>query len=817
MSDSDNSNSESTSPEYTGSNIKVLEGLEAVRKRPAMYIGDTGENGFHHLVYEVVDNSIDEALAGYCTEVFVYIHMDNSLTVRDNGRGIPVEIHETEGIPAVEVVMTKLHAGGKFDKDTYKVSGGLHGVGVSCVNALSKWLEVKIKRDSGIFTMRFERGDRARELAKIGTCDPTDRGTEVSFLADPEIFEVSVYKWDILARRLRELAFLNAGLIIHLADERPETGVRKERFEYKEGLIEFLRHLNEGKETIADPIYINTEKDGISAELCIQYNDSFQENIYSYANNINTREGGTHLSGLQAALTRTLNSYMKNIPALKNEKALTGSDVREGLSCVISVKIPEPQFEGQTKTKLGNSEVRGIVENIVNENLSAYLEEHPQEARQILNKTLLAARAREAAKKARELTQRKGALDSMTLPGKLSDCSEKDPAKCELYIVEGDSAGGSAKQGRDSSFQAILPLRGKLINVEKARLDKLLNNKEIQAMIAAVGTGIGSEDFDIEKARYHRIILMTDADVDGSHICTLLLTFFFRHMKHMIEAGYIYIAKPPLYKVTRRKKVQYVENDAQLDKYLIDLAVEDLNITRLGDSGGEVPAEAVKDLIRIVGRIKTLAASLTRYGIVVEDYLGRLKDGELPSYRIQVRRHDGTLEEFYAYNESESAEITARIDAELRVDEEKVESETAEGEEGEAVEETVELHHQIDITHIHEASAFKEITAELESHEIKLMQTFEGEEAIYEISAGNNEPEAVTSLNALYEKVKENGRKGNEISRYKGLGEMDADQLWETTMDPTRRKMLKVTMDDAFEAERIFTLLMGDEVEPRRQ
>ena len=564
MSDSDNSNSESTSPEYTGSNIKVLEGLEAVRKRPAMYIGDTGENGFHHLVYEVVDNSIDEALAGYCTEVFVYIHMDNSLTVRDNGRGIPVEIHETEGIPAVEVVMTKLHAGGKFDKDTYKVSGGLHGVGVSCVNALSKWLEVKIKRDSGIFTMRCERGDRARELAKIGTCDPTDRGTEVSFLADPEIFEVSVYKWDILARRLRELAFLNAGLIIHLADERPETGVRKERFEYKEGLIEFLRHLNEGKETIADPIYINTEKDGISAELCIQYNDSFQENIYSYANNINTREGGTHLSGLQAALTRTLNSYMKNIPALKNEKALTGSDVREGLSCVISVKIPEPQFEGQTKTKLGNSEVRGIVENIVNENLSAYLEEHPQEARQILNKTLLAARAREAAKKARELTQRKGALDSMTLPGKLSDCSEKDPAKCELYIVEGDSAGGSAKQGRDSSFQAILPLRGKLINVEKARLDKLLNNKEIQAMIAAVGTGIGSEDFDIEKARYHRIILMTDADVDGSHICTLLLTFFFRHMKHMIEAGYIYIAKPPLYKVTRRKKVQYVENDSQL-------------------------------------------------------------------------------------------------------------------------------------------------------------------------------------------------------------------------------------------------------------
>ncbi|MGE4565529.1 MAG: DNA gyrase subunit B, partial [Victivallaceae bacterium] len=521
--------------EYSASKITVLEGLEAVRMRPSMYIGDTGSRGLHHLVYEVVDNSIDEALAGYASHIEVLIHADNSITVVDDGRGIPVDLHEGEGKPAVEVVLTILHAGGKFDHNAYKVSGGLHGVGVSCVNALSTRLEVEVWRDGGAHLIGFERGNTVRPLRRIGDTDR--RGTRVTFLPDDTIFSETVYVWDILSNRLRELAFLNRGITISLTDERPnENGAtRSETFHYDGGISEFVTHLNANKVVMhPDVIYFHRERDGIDVEMAMQYNDGFNENIFSYTNNINTIEGGTHLVGFQTALTRTINNYAK--AQLKNDKAMTGSDTREGLSAVISVKVPDPQFEGQTKTKLGNSNVRGIVESVINDELAAYLEEHPATAKEVILKAMTASRAREAARKARELVQRKGALDGFSLPGKLSDCSSRDPAQCELYIVEGDSAGGSAKQGRDSSFQAILPIRGKLLNVEKARLDKVLENKEIQGLVAAIGCGIGDEDFEIAKARYHRIVIMTDADVDGSHIRTLLLTFFYRQMKPLIEA-----------------------------------------------------------------------------------------------------------------------------------------------------------------------------------------------------------------------------------------------------------------------------------------
>ena len=525
--------------EYSADQITVLEGLEAVRLRPSMYIGDTSQRGLHHLVYEVVDNSIDEALAGHASEIKVIIHQDNSITVQDDGRGIPVDMHEGEGKPAVEVVMTVLHAGGKFDHSSYKVSGGLHGVGVSCVNALSKWLDVEVARDGAAYHMRFERGDTKKELTKL--YDTDKQGTKVSFLADPEIFSESVYVWDILAKRLRELAFLNRGITISLTDERTDENesIRKEIFHYEGGICEFVSMLNENKQVLSkEVIYMTKVKNNIEVELGMQYNDGFSENIYSYTNNINTIEGGTHLTGFQTALTRTVNAYAKNNKMLKNDKPMSGNDTREGLTAVISVKVPDPQFEGQTKTKLGNSDVRGIVESIVNEGLGEFLEENPAIAREVINKAMTAARAREAARKARELVQRKGALDGFSLPGKLADCSSREPEKSELYIVEGDSAGGSAKQGRDSSFQAILPIRGKLLNVEKARLDKILQNKEIQSLVAAVGCGIG-EDFDVIKARYHRVVIMTDADVDGSHIRTLLLTFFYRQMKPIIESGYV--------------------------------------------------------------------------------------------------------------------------------------------------------------------------------------------------------------------------------------------------------------------------------------
>ncbi|MBT1278701.1 DNA topoisomerase (ATP-hydrolyzing) subunit B [Thermoanaerobacter sp. CM-CNRG TB177] len=613
---------------YTASQIQILEGLEAVRKRPGMYIGSTGSRGLHHLVYEVVDNSIDEALAGYCKNIVVTIHKDNSITVEDDGRGIPTDVHPKVGKPAVEVALTMLHAGGKFNNDAYKVSGGLHGVGVSVVNALSEKLEVIVKQHGKIYRQIYERGVPKTDLEVIGETEET--GTTITFKPDKEIFEEIVFDYEVLAQRLRELAFLNKGINIKLIDERDG---KEEVFNYEGGIISFVKYLNRNKEVLHDePIYMEAKNTEYEVEVCMQYNDSYNENIFSFANNIDTREGGTHLVGFKAALTKVINDYARKYGIIKdNERNLQGEDVREGLTAIVSVKLKNPQFEGQTKTKLGNSEMRSIVENVVTEKLSAFLEENPSVAKIIVEKATQAARAREAARKARELTRRKSALENTTLPGKLADCSEKDPSKCELFLVEGDSAGGSAKSGRNSRFQAILPLRGKILNVEKARLDKILSNEEIRAMITALGTGIGDE-FDISKLRYHKVVIMTDADVDGSHIRTLLLTFFYRFMRPLIENGNVYIAQPPLYKITKGKKVYYAYSDRELDKILNEI-----------------------------------------------------------------------------------------------------------------------------------------------------------------------------------------GRENYTVQRYKGLGEMNADQLWDTTMDPEKRTILKVTLEDAIAADEIFTILMGDKVEPRRE
>ncbi|NOY75275.1 MAG: DNA topoisomerase (ATP-hydrolyzing) subunit B [Kiritimatiellaeota bacterium] len=799
---------------YNADGITVLEGLEAVRMRPSMYIGDTGQRGFHHLVYEVVDNSIDETLAGFASTIDVTVHVDNSVTVGDDGRGIPVDMHEGEGKPAVEVVMTVLHAGGKFDHNAYKVSGGLHGVGVSCVNALSEWLEVEVHRDGAAHHMRFERGDVASSLVKVRPV--SDTGTLVTFKPDPDIFSVSDFTWDILANRLRELAFLNKGVTITLTDER-EDPPRSEIFHYEGGISEFVQHLNLNKQPLnPEVIYLNKEKDGVEVELAMQYNDSFAETIYSYANNINTIEGGTHLTGFQTALTRTINAYAKAHNMLKNEKGITGNDAREGLAAVLSVKIPDPQFEGQTKTKLGNGEIRGIVESVVNEGLGAFLEETPATAKEVINKALTAARAREAAKKARDLVQRKGALEGFALPGKLSDCSENDPSKCEIYIVEGDSAGGSAKQGRDSSFQAILPIRGKLLNVEKARLDKILQNKEIQSLIAAVGCGVGQDEFDVTKARYHRIVIMTDADVDGSHIRTLILTFFFRQMKPLIEHGYVYIAKPPLFKVRRRKKERYIDTEDQLDDYLIELGCDDISVKRLPDS--ELNLDELKASLELVNNARHIGVGLERHGIEPSKYiLLRDDEGHFPTAKITVRELDGTLTEIYTYSDLEEAEAIEA--AEKRLDKN---SETAEvsAEIAESTEPMrTEMNSAIDVMTIHEAKACEELAENLKKHGLDVSNLYGGDKELFSISTSSDDDDdakTAGSLYSLFDEIKKIGRQGLQIQRYKGLGEMNAEQLWETTMEPANRKMIQVSMDDAFQAERMFSLLMGDDVEPRR-
>ena len=802
--------------QYTASKITVLEGLEAVRKRPSMYIGDTGERGLHHLVYEAVDNSIDEALAGYATHVEVTIRPDNSIRVSDDGRGIPVDMHE-EGKPAVEVVMTILHAGGKFDHNAYKVSGGLHGVGISCVNALSKWMKVEVHRGGKAYEIGFERGNTVEPLKELGPV--SDCGTTVTFKPDEEIFSTTVYKWDILKNRLRELAFLNSGVRITLTDER-EGQQNKEAFHYEGGISEFVTMLNKDKQALYPVIYMHKAKDGLDVEVAMQYNNGFSETIYSYANNINTFEGGTHLTGFQSALTRVINAYGKSANLLKGDKSMSGVDTREGLTAVVSVKVPDPQFEGQTKTKLGNNEVKGIVDSVVNEALSTFLEENPQTARDIVGKAIVASNAREAARKARELIQRKGALEGFSLPGKLADCSSKDPSICELYIVEGDSAGGSAKQGRDSKFQAILPIRGKLLNVEKTRKDKMLENKEIQSMIAAIGCGL-DDNFDISKLRYNRVVIMTDADVDGSHIRTLLLTFFYRQMPDLIKTGHVYIAKPPLFKVKRKNDEQYIETEEQLDAYLFNIGSSDIEVYRT--DGSMLTPEQVKQITGFIARAHHLSEALQRHGLATEYYFSLAKDMKFPVARIMVRETDGRMTEQFVYTEEEKKQYVEEAIQRLpkyTPEQEAAKSETitvpgesVDDDEAGVLQQT--FHPSIDVTEIFESSDCEALYRDIADAGYNPENLFQEADDLFRVVESDKQ-QKIRSLKGLAEEVKRNGRQGLAINRYKGLGEMNHDQLWDTTMDPEKRKMIQVKMEDAVEADRMFTLLMGDSVEPRR-
>ena len=781
---------------YDGSKIQVLEGLEAVRKRPAMYIGDTFQRGLHHCVYEVVDNSIDEALAGFCTRIEVELAADGSVSVTDNGRGIPVDPHPKLKKPAVEVALTVLHAGGKFDHGSYKVSGGLHGVGVSCVNALSEWMEVEVRRDGKIYRMRFERGVTKSPLEIIGSC--TDRGTKVTWYPDDEIFTTIEFSWDILAARLRELAFLNKGIEIIFRQEHHDGTVRAETFRYDGGIREFILHLNKNKIVLhPDPICFEKEQDGVAAEIAMQYNDGYAESVLSYANNINTIEGGTHLSGFRSALTRVVNTYGRANKILKEEDTMSGEDIREGLVAVVSVKVPDPQFEGQTKTKLGNSEVEGIVSSIVNESLATFFEENPAVARKVVEKGVLAARAREAARKARDLTRRKGALDSGSLPGKLADCSERDPALCELFLVEGDSAGGSAKQGRDRKFQAILPLRGKILNVEKARLDKMLNNQEIRTMITAIGAGIGHDEFDIEKARYHKIIIMTDADVDGSHIRTLLLTFFYRQMPQLIERGFVYIAQPPLYKIKRKKQERYIDNDRHLTRVLIELGIEDVRMLNL-DGSPALEDGRMAEVLKVLEEIEHVAEALARKSVDFDEYVKRYDaaNNRLPLYRVRVIPPGGDVENqeiHLAFTDEEMRKI--REDAERRM-----------GPLDPA---------QFKWDELHQAPGLVKQFAQLKARGFGIGTLLRNGAPIYEAEVDDKRV-PLYALGDLLNLVREVGRRGLSIQRYKGLGEMNPEQLWETTLEPSKRKLLQVNLDDAVRADQTFTILMGDEVEPRR-
>lgn len=788
---------------YDATNITVLEGIDAVRKRPAMYIGDTSVRGLHHCVYEVVDNSIDEALAGYCNLVQVTINADGSVSVTDNGRGIPVDMHATEKKPAVEVVLTTLHAGGKFDSDSYKVSGGLHGVGVSCVNALSEWLEVEIRRDGQVYHQRYEKGVPVSKLETIGSTKGT--GTKVTFFPDKTIFSVSVFQWDILANRLRELAFLNKGVKIEFLQE---DNNHSEVFQFEGGIVEFIHHLNRNKTPMHPKVVsVEKEKDGVQVEIAMQYTDAYTETISSYCNNINTIEGGTHLSGFRSALTRSINTYSKSNKLLKDDDGMSGEDIREGLTAIVSVKIRDPQFEGQTKTKLGNSEVQGIVESIVNEELGNYLEENPGTARAIVEKALLAARARAAARKARDLTRRKGALDSASLPGKLADCSEKNPADCEIFIVEGDSAGGSAKQGRNRKIQAILPLRGKVLNVEKARLDKILNNREIRTLVTAIGAGIGQDEFDIEKVRYHKIIIMTDADVDGAHIRTLLLTFFYRQMPHLIEKGYVYLAQPPLYKITRKKREEYVESDEQLSSMLMDLGIEELSIVFDNDKEPMGKIE-LQQLMGILSQMDQIISSLKRKNIDTLEYIQKKnpESGRFPKYLVEFASGD-LVEKHYLYTDAELIEVRETIENRIgrQID-------IADGSNEKKFDEP-----EFEWTEIYSAESLSKLAVALEAAGFTVDQYNGSEKPICHAQEGiEGVKTPVYSLPELLGIVRQLGRKGMNIQRYKGLGEMNPEQLFETTMDPQKRRLLRVVQEDAIKADEIFTLLMGEEVEPRR-
>ena len=805
--------------QYDASAITVLEGLQAVRERPGMYIGDTSSSGLHHLVYEVVDNSIDEAMAGHCSQIGVTIHKDNSVTVEDDGRGIPVGIHAQESkkrghdISALEVVLTVLHAGGKFSKETYKVSGGLHGVGVSCVNALSKRFNVQVFKDANIYQMEFERGKPVCPIKIIGSTDK--RGTQITFWPDTQIFASVEFDADILSRRLRELAFLNRGIDIRFKDERdaerPAT-----QFCYEGGIVSFVSYLNENKEALfPTPVYFRGERAGddgpIDFEVAMQWNDGYVESIFSYANNIPTRQGGTHLTGFSTALTRVLNGYIKSHNLLKTDKiSITGEDMREGLTAVISVKVPNPQFEGQTKQRLGNSDVGSIVQQIVGEELSIYLEENPHLSRSIVDKVIIAAQAREAAKKARELTLRKTALDSARLPGKLIDCSEKEPAKCEIYIVEGDSAGGSAKMGRDRRFQAILPIRGKILNVEKARLQKVFQNQEVGTIIAALGCGI-ADTLNIEKLRYHRIIIMTDADVDGSHIRTLLLTFFYRHMLPLIENNYIYIAQPPLYKVTRKKQSRYITSEREMDNYILELGRQDVQIFH-----------AVKDkildenetntLVHLILDVEHFISSIERKAIPFREFIeAKNSNGEYPRYVITALKNEPTK---LVYSEDEFLDIAKHFDQEQR----KSYEATLTGLSEEEAKEAMRLFRpkSLPYTELYNAETFCQLLSRLEASLLILDRYVISNGKLFTVKEDEETSHDFFTLRELIDYLRGHGRKGVEIQRYKGLGEMNADQLWETTMNPSKRTLLQVTLPDLIAADHMFTMLMGEDVPPRR-
>jgi DNA gyrase subunit B len=824
--------------EYGADKIKVLEGLEAVRKRPAMYIGSTGAPGLHHLVYEIVDNSIDEALAGFCDQVNVTIHIDNSITVVDNGRGIPVD-PMPDGRSAAEVVLTVLHAGGKFENTAYKVSGGLHGVGVSVVNALSERLDLEIWRNGNVYQQSYERGTPIADLSVAGTTQK--RGTKVTFKADPQIFELTEYSFDTLAQRLRELAFLNGGILITLDDERDG---KSHKFQYEGGIVSFVEHLNKNKANVNDkPIYMRGSKDGIDAEIALQWNDGYTELIFTFANNINTHEGGTHLSGFRAALTRTINAYAAKSNLAKDLKdaSISGDDIREGLTGVISVKIPQPQFEGQTKTKLGNTEVKGIVEAIVNDKLGQFLEENPVIAKRIIGKAVDAARAREAARKARDLVRRKGALDGSSLPGKLADCQERDPAQSELYIVEGESAGGSAKQGRDRRFQAILPIKGKILNVEKARFDKMLGSDEIKTMIAALGCGIGVEDFDADKLRYHRVIIMTDADVDGSHIRTLLLTFFYRQMPQLIDRGHIYIAQPPLYRAKRGRSETYIKDERELESFLIRRAGES-RVVRLAD-GTEMFGEVLERHLQRMIAYRKLLQQVTRRGHpadVVAALLGL--DARDKSF---LERRDA-LDTIAARMTTPVRTVTVNRDDEHNAFALAIEDRS----------QGYPRHYEIGVDFITSGeyrtllAAYREIqdvkfpvvvttTAPADEQAPDDAGTAAADESAFggapldettKLAAepkpsaaapagrGRKEPDAsLASVDEFVEFFITAGKKGIAINRYKGLGEMNPDTLWHTTMDPDIRTLLQVRAEDHAEADQMFTTLMGDQVEPRRK
>ncbi|MFH1729706.1 MAG: DNA topoisomerase (ATP-hydrolyzing) subunit B [Pseudomonadota bacterium] len=780
---------------YDADSITVLEGLEAVRLRPSMYIGSTSSSGLHHLVFEVVDNSVDEALAGFCNEINVTIHVDNSITVEDNGRGIPVDMHEEYGKPACEVVLTVLHAGGKFDNSTYKISGGLHGVGVSCVNALSEELNLEVKRNGAVYQQKFKKGDTVTELKVVGSSEKI--GTKIHFKPDSTIFTVLEYDFDILARRLRELSFLNQGLKITLLDERND---KEKTFYFEGGISSFVQHLNTGKNCVhPKPIFFNDVQDKVDIQIAFQYNDGYNENVYSYVNNINTVDGGTHLIGFRTAITRSINTYATANKLLKTLKENpTGDDIREGISAVISVKVPAPQFEGQTKSKLGNSEVKGIVETFFNNQMSTFLAENPDVAKKIIEKIVDAARARVAARKARE-TIRKTAMDIGNLPGKLADCQEKDPALCELYIVEGDSAGGSAKQGRDRKNQAILPLKGKILNVEKARLDKMLSSQEIKTLITAMGTGIGEKNYDINKLRYHKIIIMTDADVDGSHIRTLLLTFFYRHMEDVIKNGHLYIAQPPLFKIKRKKSETYLKNEHELEEYLLKYGTEDVKFVSNPDLKKDVLNKIIKKVIRY-DKILTVLNKLKDRNVIEAVINGEELTEEIIKDKQKLESFIPAYEKYLRKNFPNLSEVKAIIEHDEEHDCEKIIFETkANG---------TERKTWIDF-YLVTSPEYKELT--LLSQEFKSFSSFPAEVEILDSSY------IIRNILDLKTLVLDSAKKDIYIQRYKGLGEMNPEQLWETTMNQENRTLLQVRIEDAVEADSIFSVLMGDQVEPRRE